>query len=264
MKAIRLKVLALMAVAGMTVALAGAAPATAATSGTAATCTGGSIASGTYSSLDIAGPCNLDSGPVTVEGDLTVQSTGDLFAAYGGSDLTVDGNLFVERKGVLVLGCEVEAFTCFNDDPNNQTMYTYHSIGGNLTAHGALAVLVHHNTIGAKVVLQRGGGGINCDPQSRLLGSPAYATYEDNTIGGNVSITGWQSCWLGFFRNTTGNVTFLRNATLDPDGNEIATNTISGGLRCSGNSPAPQFGDSGGSPNVVSGPVTGQCVGLTT
>jgi hypothetical protein len=35
-----------------------------------------------------------------------------------------------------------------------------------------------------------------------LFGSPAYATYEDNVIGGNAVIDGWQSCWLGFIRNT--------------------------------------------------------------
>ena len=75
-------------------------------------------------------------------------------------------------------------------------------IGEDLIALGALTVLVHHSTIGEEVV-QRGGGGVNCNPRSRLFGSPAYATYEDNAIGGDVSITGWASCWLGFIRNTS-------------------------------------------------------------
>jgi hypothetical protein len=79
-------------------------------------------------------------------------------------------------------------------------------------------------------------------------------------IHGNVSITDWKSCWMGFFRNSSTSVEYLRNATLDPDGNEMATNTINGGLRCSGNAPAPQIGDSGGSLNVVTGRVGGgQC-----
>lgn len=43
---------------------------------------------------------------------------------------------------------------------------------------------------------------------------------------------------------------------------EIVTNTIKGDLRCSGNSPAPQVGDSGGQPNVVFGKKTGQCVSI--
>ena len=48
---------------------------------------------------------------------------------------------------------------------------------------------------------------------------------------------------------------------VDPDGNEYVTNTIHGSLM-RGNSPAPQVGDSEGSPNVVTGRETGQCAGL--
>jgi hypothetical protein len=46
------------------------------------------------------------------------------------------------------------------------------------------------------------------------------------------------------------------------DGNEVQTNTIGGNLDCSKNSPKPQEGDSGGSPNVVGGHATGQCSDL--
>jgi hypothetical protein len=46
------------------------------------------------------------------------------------------------------------------------------------------------------------------------------------------------------------------------DGNEVVTNTIHGNLNCEGNDPAPQVGDSEGSPNHVTGVKTGQCVGL--
>jgi len=49
---------------------------------------------------------------------------------------------------------------------------------------------------------------------------------------------------------------------LNPDGNEYVTNAIRGGLNCSGNSPAPQVGDSEGSANRVTGRKTGQCAGL--
>jgi hypothetical protein len=52
------------------------------------------------------------------------------------------------------------------------------------------------------------------------------------------------------------------NVLEDPDANEYVTNTIHGTLRCEGNSPKPQIGDSGGSPNQVTGPKTGQCEGL--
>jgi len=186
-----------------------------------------------------------------------------LLAAYGGSDLTVGQNLTVGANGVLVLGCEPEAFICLNDpDQEVGTLITNDHIGGNLVATGSLAVLTHHDTVGHNVVLAGGGGGLNCDPQDALFGSPAYATFEDNAIGGNAVISGWQSCWLGFIRNTvTRNVNFTNNSTFDPDGNEVVTNTIGGNLNCSGNDPAPQVGDSGGTENTAAR-ATGQCVGL--
>jgi hypothetical protein len=266
MKSVQLRLLGLISAVGLAAFFIGATPvgAAAAVAGTATTCTGGSVAAGKYSSLVIAGACAIDSGSVLVRGNLTVTSTGELLAAFGGSDLTVHESLYVQKKGVLVLGCEPQAFTCFNDDPNNPTMSTNDKVGDRLVANEALAVLVHHNTIGEDVILRGGGGGVNCNPRHRLFGSPAYATFEDNAIGGEVSITGWDSCWLGFIRNTSGDVTFSRNVVADPDGNEVVTNTISGDLRCSGNSPAPQIGDSGGALNTVSGHATGQCIGLTT
>ena len=49
------------------------------------------------------------------------------------------------------------------------------------------------------------------------------------------------------------------NVLADPDGNEYVTNTIHGSLVCSGNSPAPQVGDSQGESNVVTGRKAGQC-----
>jgi len=48
----------------------------------------------------------------------------------------------------------------------------------------------------------------------------------------------------------------------DPDGNKYVTNTIYGSLNCSGNSPAPQVGDSEGNLNHVTGAKTGQCAAL--
>ena len=226
------------------------------------TCTGGSIPPDTYSSLTISGFCALDSGSVTVQHGVSILSGGALVAAFGGSDLTVGQNLDVQANGALVLGCEPEAFTCFNDpDQTVGTMMTNDRIGGNLTAENALLVLVHHNTIQGNATVNGGGGGVNCDPLP--FGPPAYATFEDNVIGRNAVISNWHSCWLGFIRNTVaGNVNFEQNVTFDPDANEIVTNVISGKLNCSGNSPAPQIGDSGGSLNTVTRGATGQCVSL--
>jgi hypothetical protein len=58
-------------------------------------------------------------------------------------------------------------------------------------------------------------------------------------------------------------VNLLNNVVADPDGNEVVTNSIHGILNCSGNDPAPQVGDSEGSPNLVYGSrIGGQCIGL--
>ena len=133
-----------------------------------ATCFGGSIAPGIYSSLSIAGFCNVDSGSITVEHNLTVLPGGTLNAQFGGndvvpaSDVTVAGNLEVRTNGVLVLGCEPFIFTCPNDpDQAAPTFSTTDAVGGNLTAVDALAVVVHVTAIGHNVTMS-GGGGVTC------------------------------------------------------------------------------------------------------
>ena len=225
-----------------------------------ATCSGGSIAAGTYQSLTVTGLCSVNAGPVTVTGNVTVAPGGVLLAAFGGSDLNVGGNLTAGSHAILVLGCEQEAFPCFNDP----SAATSDHVGGNLAADGALMVLAHHNAIGGNVAQSGGGGGVNCSTfPLGPSGPPAYSTYEDNTIGRNASVTGLRTCWLGFIRNTVArNVNFNDNRTFDPDGNEVVTNTVRWNLNCHANSPAPQVGDSGGSPNSVGRKATGQCVRL--
>jgi hypothetical protein len=244
---------------GLVLGLIAASPVSA-SADSAFNCRGGPIPPGNYSSLDISGFCLLAAGNVTVTHDVTVLSGGALLAVFAGSNLTVGGNVMVKSGGAMALGCEPFAFTCFNDQPPG-TQATADSIGGNLIAENALLVLAHHNKIGGNVEEHGGGGGLNCDPLP--FGPPAYSTYEDNMIGGNASVSGLRTCWVGFFRNqVAGNVNWHNNQTLDPDGNEIASNTIQGNLNCSNNTPAPQLGDSitvGNGPNTVFGRNTGQC-----
>ena len=84
-----------------------------------------------------------------------------------------------------------------------------------------------------------------------------------STINGGYNEVGYDGFWNGFIRNNVhGSVNINGNTVMDPDGNEIVTNTIHGNLNCQGNDPPPQVGDSGGSPNHVTGQETGQCVGL--
>ena len=189
--------------------------------------------------------CNVDSGSVTVEHNLTVLPGGTLNAQFGGtdtapSDVTVGGNLDVQTNGVLVLGCEPVHFTCQNDpDPSTGgTFSNSASVGGNLTAEDALAVVVHVTAIGRNVTMSGGGGGVTCNAFLPVLLSPPYGDFEDNTIGGNLTIAEWHSCWLGALRDTIrGNVDWHSNVTADPDGNEIATNSIGRNLNCSGDTP---------------------------
>ncbi len=232
-----------------------------------ATCAGGSIASGVYSNLQIAGDCLVNAGPVTVVHNLTVLPGGTLIAVTGGfpgaaisSDLTVGGNLEVQTDGILNLGCEPFHFKCPNDPTADGGKYsTRHTIAGNLTAQNALTVVVHHTDIGLNVSVTGGGGGVACTflPARGVL---PYADMEDNTIGGNLRIIGWQSCWLGLVRSTVmHSVEFDNNVTFDPDGNEVTNNTVGDNLNCSGNSPSPQIGDSKGAKSTVIGNATGQC-----
>jgi hypothetical protein len=251
-----------MAATAMLASLVLVSPASALASGAGGsfTCAGGVLAGGSYNSVVVTGQCQVVAGTVTVRGNLTIAPGGELLAAFDGNNVAVAGNVSVGTNGVLVLGCDSHAFPCL-DNPGGFASAT---IGGNLSATGALAEVVHDTAVSGNLTILGGGGGVNCDPQSALFGFPAYATFEQVTVGKNATITDWHSCWLGFFRNhVTGNMTFNNNVTADPDGNEIQTNWIGGNLSCSGNSPQPQQGDSQGLPNIVGGKALGQCSGLT-
>lgn len=254
------------ALAGI-VAAAVTVPAHAASASTGAfTCGGGSIPAGSYSSITVTGFCTVDAGNVHVTGNLSVAAGGALNAAFGGSNLTVGKNVTVGSGAIVVIGCEPEQFICFNDpDQNVGTLATHDTIGMNFSATDALMVLMHNDRIGLNATQSGGGGGVTCNNfPLGPNGPPAYSTWEDNVIGANASISGLRTCWLGFIRNHVArNVNYSDNVLADPDGNEIVTNTIGRNLNCSGNDPAPQVGDSGGSPNVVGGHKTGQCVNIS-
>ena len=235
-------------------------------------CTGGTLAGGTYSQVVVNGVCLVNAGPVTVKGNVVVTPGSALIAAFGlndqtgtgNSNLTVKGNVTVEKGGTLLLGCEPNFFTCL-DDPNSGTGGTLTgngTVGKNLTGSAPLGILVHASKIGGNVSESGGGGGLTCDPSGVFaeFGSPVYSDFEDNTVGGNMSISGLQTCWLGALRNTVGrNFNASGNVTADPDGNELVSNTITGNINCSSNNPAVQFGDSEGVSNTVGHNATGQC-----
>jgi len=131
------------------------------------------------------------------------------------------------------------------------------SISGGVHATGAASVQIHFATINGGVDVQGGAG---------PFGGPFDITWnaiEDNRINGGAVVDGYNGFWFGFVRNqVNGSVSMTNNVLVDEDGNEYVTNTINGSLRCAGNSPAPQVGDSEGSPNHVTGQKTGQCANL--
>jgi hypothetical protein len=158
--------------------------------------------------------------------------------------VTIRGGLFVEQGGTLVLGSE------------DQPVHTA-TISGGVHTTNAMNVQIHFSTI---------NGGIDVRGGSGPFGGPfdvTFNTIEDSTINGGYNEVGYDGFWNGFIRNNVhGSVNLMGNTVTDPDGNEVVTNTIHGSLNCQGNDPAPQVGDSEGSPNHVTGRETGQCRGL--
>jgi hypothetical protein len=158
--------------------------------------------------------------------------------------VTIRGGLFVEQGATLVLGSEENA------------VHTA-TITGGVHATNAMNVQIHFSTISGGIDIQGGSG---------PFGGPfdvTFNTIEDSTVNGGITEVGYDGFWGGLFRNNVhGSVNYNGNTLVDPDGNEIQTNTIHGNLNCAGNDPPPQSGDSGGAPNHVTGRETGQCVGL--
>jgi hypothetical protein len=279
MKALRLVLVIVLGFFGL-VATTTAASASPSWGGHRYNCTGGNVPAGTYDSMIITGICYMPTGTVVVRGDLTVAPGALLDAATPGdpaanpllpATVLVGGNVRVDRGAVLVLGCS-PAGGCH--------AVTYDRIRGNLTAIGALGVVIQAVSIGGSATVLGGGGGVaggagsgGCftspipapwseDPalSNPTTGSPQYSDFEDSTIGGNLRVIGLQTCYLGSFRDrVAGNVVFAGNATSDPDGNELGSNLARGNVICLANLPATQFGDSGAAPNMVGGFAIGQC-----
>ena len=157
--------------------------------------------------------------------------------------VTVRGGVYIQAGATFVLGSE--------ESTNTGT------ISGGVHATDAANVQIHFATINGGVDIHGGAG---------PFGPPfdvTFNTIEDNRINGGATIEGYDGFWMGFIRNTVnGSVNLSDNVLVDPDGNEYVTNTIHGSLNCTGNSPAPQIGDSEGEPNNVTGAKTGQCAAV--
>ena len=169
-------------------------------------------------------------------------------AGTGTSSLTVKGDVKVGPGALLAIGCEPNFSPC-TDDPNagtGGTLTGQNKVFGDIRASRALGVLLHASTIKGDVSLRGGGGAESCNPPFpgafADLNSPPFTDAEDNSIGGNLTMTGLRSCWLGALRNSVrGNVFVAGNTMADPDAMEILANRIHGSIACFSNSPAVQY-----------------------
>jgi hypothetical protein len=244
----------------------------AAQAGSGQTCTGTlqspGVLAGTYrGDVTVTGLCIVNSGAAVINGDLTLAPDAAVGGTYalndvagsGTSSLTVRGDVIVKSGAVLALGCEPTWGPCY-DDPGSTTR---DRVFGDIRASQPLGVVIVATTINGDVRVTGGGGGATCDPPYpgifAAVGSPAYTDAEDNAIGGDLTYTGVQSCWIGAMRNSVrGDMTVRGNTLADSTADSIAGNRVSGDLACSGNTPAAQFGFAG-TPNQVRGQASGEC-----
>jgi hypothetical protein len=167
-----------------------------------------------------------------------------------------DGVCFSDGPITILAGLDIGAGATFvlgsEESPGSTG-----TINGGVRATNPRSVQIHFATINGRIDIHGGSG---------PLGGPLGVTWnaiEDNHINGSVTVDGYNGFWFGFIRNhVNGAVRLNNNVLLDPDANEYVTNTINGSLSCFGNNPAPQVGDSEGSPNRVNGSVRGQCANI--
>ena len=274
-----LKILRLAAITslvlGTVVMGAGASGAAVAGHGQPSTCTGTLAApgllTGTYRGDVVAtGVCAVYGGAAVIKGNLIVAPGSSLVATFGLNDLTgtgtsgmtVFGNVEVRSGAVLAMGCE-PAFDPCSDGPNGTSRS---QVFGNVDASHALGVIIHVSTItgNVRVTGGGGGGGANCSPPYPGIFAAAntapFTDSEDSTIGGNLTITGLNTCWLGSLRNSVhGNVLIAGNTMAKPAADVIVNNVINGSIACYGNSPAVQYGVFARSPNLVLRHASGEC-----
>jgi hypothetical protein len=249
-------------------AVAGAAP-----SGSAYTCTGGNwtgdpststfipIPSGNYSSLTVAGVCITSPGTaINVTGNINVAPGGVFNAQSFSSTITVGHNVTAAAGSLLGLGClpnqpgHMNGHPCL-DDPASSII----TVNGNVSATDAFLVLLNGITVNKNVTLTGGGGGGS--------GGADWAE-KDDTIGGNLTISGVTPDWLGLeFSTIAGNANLSNITAIDPgDGGfgavNVVVNTIGHNLNCSGLGPRLSGGFIPGEVNTVGHKTTGQCVGL--
>ena len=221
-------------------------------------CSTGTLASGSYDGFTVTGTCNVGFlANVTVNGNVTV-APGAVLMGLIPSTVHIAGNVLVGEGGIFGLGYATRSDV----------------VDGNIVANQPLSLYLGNVTVHGNVVSNGGGTGLH-DFRNFPL--------KENQIDGNLVVHGWQGGWFGILRNhIDGNVDLSGIGSIvhlvpdgcendctvapggDPDSTEVADNVVGGNLICQNNSPAAQFGDSGGGPNTVAGRAVGECAALVS
>lgn len=220
-----------------------------------ATCSGGDIASGTYTQLTVTGACTVPEGAdVTILKNLRV-APGAMFDAHSApSTVHILGNVTAGPGSFLGLGC-TPAHGCDESETFSEA-----SVGGNIVLDHVFDAALNGIEVGGNVVSSGGGAGF-VFPEGFIPFS-----VKDDVIHGNLVVQGLKTTWFGVIRSTIdGNVVLRDIQNDDPDGNEVVHDTIGKNLICLNNSPTPQLGDAvegappGYANSTVGGRVIGQC-----
>jgi hypothetical protein len=173
------------------------------------------------------------------------------------STITIGHNVTAAAGSSLGLDCQSNTAHAPHPcrfEPDGNSVIT---VNGNITTTDSDTVLLNGITVNGNVTLTGGGGDI---PWAE----------KNNTIGGNLTISGVTPEWLGvLFSNIGGNAT-LTNITATDRGDQgfaavsIVVNTIGRNLNCEGLGPRLTGGAFAGEVNIVGHNTTGQCVGLTS
>jgi len=194
---------------------------------------------------------------INVAGNVNVAAGAVLDAQSASSTITI-GRKFTGGSGsMVVLGCQPRTYTgnsahtCTVEQDKHSTI----TIGGNVTVTGGQAVRLNGVTVNGNVTLT--GGGSEMIPWS----------IKNNTMGGNLTISGQTTDWLGVLFNRIGrNATLTNIAVTDHDKGThnvfIVRNVVGSNLTCNGLTPGVSGGFAPGSVNVVGHNATGQCAAL--
>jgi hypothetical protein len=221
------------------------------------TCTGGDIPTGNYASITVKGFCDVPADAViNVAGNVNVAPGAFLDAQSAPSTITVGHNVTAGAGSLVGLGCQPDyphntGHPCAADPSGHSTV----TIRGNVMAFGAGVFLMNGITVRGNVTML--GGGNETIPWS----------IKNNMIGGNLTVGGQTTDWLGVLFNTVGKNVVLIHITVNDPGDPSPTmfvvrNTIGRNLICEGLAPAVSGGFFPGEVNVVGGHAFGQCASL--